>query len=90
MSGFIRFLFLALATLLGLVTAVMVYSYFTITADDFVVRADCLGTKSIEQCNMDAKLRALEASQDLNITLGIVSLLLCFFFLYMWSKFREE
>ena len=90
MSRFIRFLFLALATLSGLVTAVMVYSYFTITADDFVVRADCLGTKSIEQCNMDAKLRALEASQDLNITVGIVFLLLCFFFFYMWSKLREE
>ena len=90
MSVFIRFLFLAIATFSGLVTAVMVYSYFAITADDFVVRADCLGTKTIEQCNMDAKLRALEASEDLNITVGIVSLLLCFFFLYMWSKFREE
>ena len=90
MSVFMRFLFLALATFSGLVTAVMVYSYFTITADDFVVRADCPSTKSMEQCNMDAKLRALEASEDLNITVGIVSLLLCFFFLYMWSKFRDQ
>ena len=89
MSVFMHFLFLAFATFSGLVTAVMVYSYFTITADDFVVRADCLGAKSIEQCNRDAKLRAFEASQDLNITVAIVSLLLCFFFLYMWSKFRD-
>ena len=57
MAVFMRFLFLALATLSGLVSAVMVYSYFTITADDFVVRADCLGTKSIEQCDMNAKLK---------------------------------
>ena len=90
MLVFMRLLFIALATFSGLVTAVMVYSYFTITADDFVVRADCLGAKSIEQCNLDAKLSALDASQELNITVGIVSLLLCFFFLYMWSKFRDE
>ena len=92
MKTFFKYVFLILAALTGIMSAVFTYQFFTVEKDPNVVinymRTQCLADD--QACKIKAANEFIESMLTFNLTVAIVLGLLSLFFIYLRSKFTDK
>ena len=94
MKTLFKYIFLILAALTGILSAMFIYNFFTFDMSKVVVRDECAatyikGSEGFKQCQADEVASMLEAAQTFNLTIALVLGLLSILFLYLRGKFSK-
>ena len=77
MKTLFKYIFQILEALTGILSAMLVYNFFTFDMSKFVVRDECAathikGSEGFKQCQADAAASMLETAQTFNLTMALV------------------